>query len=58
MGLHRVGDRAALGHDIVVALLLLGGHRPGLGFRLLDDLTGLGQLRADLGHPLLQALFM
>ena len=44
---------AALGHDLVVGLLLLGGHLPVLGLGQLGDLTGLGQLGADLGDPLL-----
>jgi hypothetical protein len=46
MLLHRIGDRAALGHDLVVSLLFLGGQRPILAFGLLGDLAGLGQLGA------------
>jgi hypothetical protein len=57
MGLEGIGDTTALGHDLVVGRLLLGGHLPVLSGRLLDDLSGLGQLGADLGHALLQALF-
>ena len=51
--LDRISDAAAPFHDLVVGLLLLGCQRPVLRFRLLGDLTGLGQLRPDLGHLLL-----
>src|SRR6478609_2796428 len=42
MGLHRIGDLATLGDDLVEGLLLHGRHRPVLGFGRLGDLTGLG----------------
>ena len=42
---------------IVVNLMLLGGHLPMLGFGQLGDLSGFGQLWANLGDLLLQALF-
>jgi hypothetical protein len=46
--LDRVGHLTALGHDLVVRLLLLGGHGPVLGLGLLGEMAGLGQLWADL----------
>jgi len=57
MGLDGLGDLAALLDDLVVGRLLLGGHPPVLGLGLLGDLSGLGQLWADLGDLFGEALF-